>query len=64
MTYLQEGARFMDEENAAEAIDLMTSSIDDFHEVARCPHKETHLAQESLRTCFACSGNIRNVESS
>ncbi|CAH0703095.1 unnamed protein product [Spodoptera exigua] len=57
----QEGARLMDEERTDEAITVMCEAIDLFHEVARAPHRDTHLAQEALRSCFATAGNMHQV---
>lgn len=58
----QEGAKLMDDERPEEAITTMCSAIDIFHEVARPPHRDTHLAQEALRSCYAVSGNIHTVK--
>ncbi|CAH0716358.1 unnamed protein product, partial [Brenthis ino] len=54
----QEGATFMEEENAEEAIKTLSEAVDRFHSVARPPHKDTHIAQESLRSCFAARSNV------
>ncbi|XP_038216468.1 SET and MYND domain-containing protein 4-like [Zerene cesonia] len=54
----QEGAKLMDEENPQEAISKLCKGVDLFHEVAKPPHKDTHLAQESLRSCYATFGNV------
>ncbi|KAJ8738071.1 hypothetical protein PYW08_000666 [Mythimna loreyi] len=54
----QEGAKLMDEERTEEAITTMCEAIDLYHEIARTPHRDTHLAQEALRSCFAASGNV------
>ncbi|XP_026741665.1 SET and MYND domain-containing protein 4 [Trichoplusia ni] len=58
----QEGAKLMDDERPEEAITTMCSAIDIFHEVARPPHRDTHLAQEALRSCYAVSGNIHTAK--
>ncbi|XP_060809650.1 SET and MYND domain-containing protein 4 [Amyelois transitella] len=58
----QEGARLMDEGRTEEATESMCNGIDLFHEVARPPHRDTHLAQESLRACFATAGNVHIVK--
>ncbi|XP_063891041.1 SET and MYND domain-containing protein 4 [Helicoverpa armigera] len=57
----QEGAKLMDEERTEDAITAMCEAIDTFHEVARPPHRDTHLAQEALRSCFAAAGNVHRV---
>lgn len=57
----QEGARLMEEERTEEAITVMCEAIDLFHEVARAPHRDTHLAQEALRSCFATAGNVHRA---
>ncbi|CAG4941880.1 unnamed protein product [Colias eurytheme] len=54
----QEGAKLMEEEKAQEAISKLCKGVNLFHEIAKPPHKDTHLAQESLRSCFATSGNV------
>lgn len=48
----------MEEQDAASAIQAICAAVDQFHEVARGPHRETHLAQEALRSCFAAAGNV------
>ncbi|KAM3956896.1 SET and MYND domain containing, class 4, member 2 [Aphomia sociella] len=57
----QEGAKLMEAEQPEDAIAVMCEAIDTYHEIARPPHKDTHLAQESLRTCFAIHGNVHIV---
>lgn len=57
----QEGAKLMDEEKSLDAIIAMSESIDMFYEIARPPHRETHLAQEALRSCYASNGNIHVI---
>ncbi|XP_075991128.1 SET and MYND domain containing, class 4, member 2 [Anticarsia gemmatalis] len=57
----QEGAKLMDEENSLEATTTMCEAIDLYHEIARPPHRDTHLAQEALRSCFAVNGNVHVV---
>lgn len=51
----------MEEERAAEAIGAICAGIDDFQETGRAPHRDTHLAQEALRSCFAAFGNVHRV---
>lgn len=48
----------MDEERPDEAISTLSEAVDRFHAVARPPHKETHIAQESLRSCYAAGSNV------
>lgn len=48
----------MDDELCEEATKTLTEAVDDFYKVARPPHWETHIAQESLRSCFATAGNV------
>ncbi|KAJ0183945.1 hypothetical protein K1T71_000368 [Dendrolimus kikuchii] len=61
ITLYQEGAKLMDEEKPEDAIAVMAKAIDLYHEVARGPHLETHLAQEALRSCYAINGNVHVV---
>lgn len=51
----------MDGERIEEAITTMCEAIDLYHEIARPPHRDTHLAQEALRSCFASFGNVHMV---
>lgn len=44
-----------------EAIDLLSQGIALFHKIAVPPHKSTHVAEESLRVCFADKGSITRV---
>lgn len=53
----------MDAENIEEAITTMCDAIDLYHEIACTPHRDTHLAQEALRSCFSASGNVHVVRS-
>lgn len=53
----------MEREYPSDAIAVMSTAIDTFHEVARGPHRETHLAQEALRSCYAAFGNVAIVQS-
>lgn len=52
----------MEQCRADEASELLIPAIDSFHEVARPPHKETHVAQEALRSCFAVKGNVHRMK--
>lgn len=51
----------MEAEKREEAISTLSGAINLFYEVARPPHRETHLAQEALRSCFASAGNNHKV---
>ncbi|CAK1555037.1 unnamed protein product [Leptosia nina] len=57
----QEGTRFMEEEKIEDAITSFCKGVQIFHEVAAPPDRDTHLAQESLRTCFAAFGNVHSI---
>lgn len=59
---LQDGAKLMDEERPLEAIEVICEAVDMYHAVAGMPHRETHIAQESLRSCFATLGNVHIVK--
>ncbi|XP_026758379.1 SET and MYND domain-containing protein 4 [Galleria mellonella] len=54
----KEGATLMESERLDDAIAVLCDAIDTYHDIARPPHKDTHLAQESLRACFAMKGNV------
>nr|XP_026500608.1 SET and MYND domain-containing protein 4 [Vanessa tameamea] len=62
LSQYQKGASLMDEELPDEAIKTLSEAVDDFYNAGRPPHWETHIAQESLRSCFAISGNIHIVQ--
>ena len=47
---------YFQEENTQGAIELFKEGIDLFHEVAYLPHKDTLIAQDSLRTCYSDTG--------
>lgn len=51
----------MDKEHSQEATTVMCEAIDLYHEIARPPHRDTHLAQEALRSCFSANGNVHIV---
>lgn len=44
-------------EKVDDAIKSFKSGIELFHKVALPPHKDLHIAQESLRACLSTSGN-------
>lgn len=51
-------AKLMEEKNLEEAVPLFEDAINRFHHVAVAPHKDTHLALESLRVCYGHRGNM------
>lgn len=51
----------MDEERPEAAITALCAAVDMYHQVGWLPHRETFLAQESLRACFATAGNTHLV---
>ncbi|XP_055914079.1 SET and MYND domain-containing protein 4 [Eupeodes corollae] len=52
----REAANAMKNQDAESAIDLFKEAIDQFYEIAVLPHKDTLIAQDSLRTCLASTG--------
>ncbi|XP_072930966.1 SET and MYND domain-containing protein 4 [Epargyreus clarus] len=60
----QDGAQMMEEERAMDATKVLCEAIDTFHEVAHPPQRDTHIAQESLRSCYAAFGNVHTVQNS
>ncbi|XP_013162421.1 PREDICTED: SET and MYND domain-containing protein 4-like [Papilio xuthus] len=58
----EKGASLMEEERAEEAAAALCAAVDAYHNVGRLPHRETFLAQESLRACFATAGNTHRVK--
>lgn len=51
-------AKLMEEKNLEEASNIFEGAISRFHSVAVPPHKDTHLALESLRVCYGHRGNF------
>lgn len=49
--------QFNQGENVRDAIRSFKGGIELFHKVALPPHKDLHIAQESLRACLATAGN-------
>lgn len=49
--------QFNQAENVRDAIRSFKGGIELFHKVALPPHKDLHIAQESLRACLATAGN-------
>lgn len=56
-----EGAKKMTQERLGEAVQSFSKGINLFYQVAVPPHKSTHVAEESVRTCLADFGNICRV---
>lgn len=54
----KKAAEEMDMKNLNGAIEIFEEAITRFHQVAVPPHKDTHLALESLRVCYGHRGNI------
>jgi hypothetical protein len=52
---------FLKDEDVENAIDKFKKGIKMFHEIAYPPYKNLHIAQESLRSCLAISGNIFEI---
>lgn len=48
---------FQQIEKVDDAITSFKSGIQLFHKVALPPHRDLHIAQESLRACLSTSGN-------
>lgn len=53
-------AQHMEEQNLEDAILIFEDAISRFNHVAVEPHKDTHLALESLRVCYGHRGNMVN----
>lgn len=51
-------AELMDGNRLNEAARTFIDGINMFYEVAAPPHRDTHIAQESLRTCLSNIGKI------
>lgn len=51
-------AEYMDENRLKEAAKTFIDGINLFHTVAVPPHRDTHIAQESLRVCLSNIGRI------
>lgn len=52
------GAEFMDENRLTEAAKTFIKGINLFYSVAVPPHRDTHIAQDSLRVCLSNIGRI------
>ncbi|CRL06484.1 CLUMA_CG019432, isoform A [Clunio marinus] len=53
----EQGAVHMDAENVNDAVQSFKTGIEIFHKVALPPHRDLHIAQESLRACLSTEGN-------
>lgn len=51
------GLASMEDERVDEAIETLRDALKRFHQVARPPHRDTHLAEIALSSCLADSGN-------
>ena len=49
---------FLQDQKTQEAIQEFTNGIDLFYTIAIPPHKNTHIAEESLRSCKADQGTV------
>lgn len=56
----QTAAEHMDREQLNEAAKFFIDGINLFYSVATPPHRDTHIAQESLRVCLSNIGHISN----
>ncbi|XP_023941047.2 SET and MYND domain-containing protein 4 [Bicyclus anynana] len=62
LSQYKDGAKAMEHEHPQEAIQILSNAVDSFYKMAQPPHRETHIAQESLRSCFATEGNVYIVK--
>lgn len=51
-------AEYMDKEQLKEAAKSFVDGINMFYTVAAPPHRDTHIAQDSLRVCLSNIGRI------
>ncbi|XP_046421209.1 SET and MYND domain-containing protein 4-like [Neodiprion fabricii] len=51
------GLDTMEAERPEEAVEELAKAIDEFHQIALPPHRDTHLAQIGIAACMADSGN-------
>lgn len=56
--YYRIGAEYMDKDELRDAAKSFIEGINLFYSVATPPHKDTHIAQESLRVCLSNIGHI------
>ncbi|XP_055384108.1 SET and MYND domain-containing protein 4 [Condylostylus longicornis] len=57
----RQAAKSMKEQDTEAAIDFFKEGIDLFYQVAVLPHKDTLIAQESLRSCYGDTANVSSV---
>ncbi|XP_032526792.2 SET and MYND domain-containing protein 4 isoform X2 [Danaus plexippus] len=57
LSQYEAGAKLMEQQRPQDAIEIFSKAIDCFYDFAMPPHRETHIAQESLRSCYATFGN-------
>lgn len=55
-------AKHMEDQNLEEAATVFEDAISRFFHVAVPPHKDTHLALESLRVCYGRRGNVLKLK--
>ncbi|XP_037030405.1 SET and MYND domain-containing protein 4 [Bradysia coprophila] len=58
----RKGAEFMDKEDTQSAIDKFIEGIDLFYAIAVAPHKNMHLAEESLKACYGDQGTVVSLK--
>lgn len=51
-------AEYMDRDQLQDAAKTFVEGINMFYSVATPPHRDTHIAQESLRVCLSNIGRI------
>lgn len=56
--YYRTAAEYMDREQLHDAAKLFVDGINLFYSVATLPHRDTHIAQESLRVCLSNIGHM------
>lgn len=54
----QTAAQSMDKGELKEAAKIFIDGINLFYSVATPPHRDTHIAQESLRVCLSNIGHV------
>lgn len=54
----RKGAEFMDENLLHDAAKAFIDGINIFYMVAVPPHRDTHIAQDSLRVCLSNIGHL------
>ncbi|GAB0088436.1 SET domain-containing protein [Sergentomyia squamirostris] len=54
----RKAAEAMDKNDIASAIDLFKEGLQTFFSVAHPPHRDTHVALESMRVCYSLQGNV------